>query len=118
MKHWITAALISIATLQVAGCASHQTSGIPTGHFCYRQASNFQDFQYFACAFELSQASPYYDDKKIDAVVDRFMESKANRCQVYHRETLVEPQHAQFDHAYRLVVVHMKCGKNLNPAGS
>ena len=115
MKKWVIAAAI---TVQLAGCASYQDGGIPTGHFCYRQPSNDQANQYFACAFELSEASPYYDQQKIDAAVDRFIESKANRCHIYNRETLVDPQYAQFDHAYRLNVVHIKCGQGNSSAGS
>ena len=111
MKKWALTISTALATAQIAGCASY--SEIPTGHFCYRETSNDTQVQYFACAFERNGASPYYDQSKIDAVVDRFIESKANRCSIYHRETMVDPALAMMDHAYRLAVVHIKCGRQV-----
>ena len=98
-----------LASTLVALLSAPMRETIPLGHACFKQFSNPSDDTFFACAFEISAATTFYDQENIDSIVGDFIEERPGHCKIHHTERMVDPEMAKIDHAYRLVVTHIRC---------
>ena len=104
-----SAPLMLLLVSALCACAPRVRPDIPLGHACFQKFGNPGDTTSYSCAFEISAATIYYDQKKIDADLKSFAKDLPKNCRVVGTERMVDPDMAQVDHAYRLVVAHIEC---------
>lgn len=80
------------------------------GHSCYRQFAYEPHPRYYACLFELSAPSAFYDDKEVDKILDAFMAAEGGECSLGEEREVVDRETQHMDHGlgYRFYAVVCK----------
>jgi hypothetical protein len=104
-----TIAFASAASL-LAGCQTTLQRETPIGHACYRQFSYELQPRYYACLFELSAPSAFYEDKEIDKILNNFMTAEGGECTKQEEREVADLETQHIDHglSYRFFGVVCK----------
>ncbi len=93
--------LFASAACLLAGCKTTLQRETPIGRACYRQFSYELHPRYYACLFELSAPSAFYEDKEIDKVLSDFMTTEGGECAKQMEREVADLETQHFDHGLR-----------------
>jgi hypothetical protein len=96
----IIAAILASSSLAslLAGCQATLQRETPIGYACYRQFSHELRPRYYACLFELSAPSAFYDDKAVDKILSSFMAAEGGECTKQREREVADLETQKIDH--------------------
>jgi hypothetical protein len=98
MKVTAAAITLAFAASLLAGCQTALQRETPIGHACYRQFSYELHPRYYACLFELSAPSAFYDDDEIDKILNDFIAAEGGECTKQEEREVVDRETQHIDH--------------------
>ena len=109
MKILAFAALLLAFVAALSECRSELQKSTPVGEACYRQFAYEESPRYYACLFELSDPSAFYDDKEVQKILGHFIADEGGQCVVKPERDVADVRTQNMDHGLRYRLFNIEC---------
>lgn len=101
--------LLCLAWSGLSGCTGIPSREAPLGHACHRLFAYDAAPRRYACLFELSAPSAFYEDAEVDRVIEGVMAREGGRCRRLPERQIVAEGDEGMDHGLRYRRVELVC---------